>query len=41
MYIDLEVESESDLLSLIKELNYAKKEYDKVKDALEEVKTTG
>lgn len=38
---DLEVESESDLLSLIKELNYAKKEYDKVKDALEEVKTTG
>jgi stage IV sporulation protein A len=38
---DLDVVSESDLLSLIKELNYAKKEYDKVKDALDEVKNTG
>ena len=38
---DLDVVSESDLLSLIKELNHAKKEYDKVKDALEEVKETG
>ena len=38
---DLDVVSESDLLSLIKELNYAKKEYDKIKDALEEVKETG
>ena len=38
---DLDVESESDLLSLIKELDHAKKEYDKVKEALEEVKETG
>ncbi|MBE6051787.1 MAG: stage IV sporulation protein A [Clostridium sp.] len=38
---DLDVVSESDLLSLIKELNYAKKEYDKVKEALDEVKETG
>lgn len=38
---DLDVVSESDLLSLIKELNHAKKEYDKVKDALEEVKKSG
>lgn len=38
---DLDVQSESDLLSLIKELNYAKKEYDKVKDALDEVRETG
>ena len=38
---DLNVFSESDLLSLIKELNYAKKEYDKVKDALVDVKETG
>lgn len=38
---DLDVESESDLLSLIKELNFAKKEYDKVKDALNDVKESG
>ncbi|ATD54906.1 stage IV sporulation protein A [Clostridium chauvoei] len=38
---DLDVESESDLLSLIKELNFAKKEYDKVKDALIDVRETG
>ncbi|WP_300383136.1 stage IV sporulation protein A [Clostridium sp.] len=38
---DLEVESESDLLSLIKELNIAKKEYDKVKDALIDVRESG
>ena len=38
---DLNVFSESDLLSLIKELNYAKKEYDKVKDALVDVRETG
>lgn len=38
---DLEVGSESDLLSLVKELNDANKEYDKVKDALIDVKETG
>lgn len=38
---DLDVESESDLLALIKELNFAKKEYDKVKDALIDVRETG
>lgn len=38
---DLNIESESDLLSLIKELNLAKKEYDKVKDALIDVRETG
>lgn len=38
---DLEVASESELLSLIKELNDAKIEYDKVKEALSEVKETG
>lgn len=38
---DLEVNSESDLLSIIKDLTYAKSEYDKVKDALEDVKDTG
>lgn len=38
---DLDVKSESDLLSLIKELNFAKKEYDKVKDALIDVRETG
>ncbi|MDZ5010123.1 stage IV sporulation protein A, partial [Clostridium perfringens] len=38
---DLNVQSESDLLSLIKELNFAKKEYDKVKDALIDVRETG
>lgn len=38
---DLEVKSESDLLGIIKDLTHAKCEYDKVKDALEEVKETG
>ncbi|AOR23216.1 stage IV sporulation protein A [Clostridium taeniosporum] len=38
---DLEVNSESDLLSIIKGLTYAKSEYDKVKDALEDVKEVG
>ncbi|MEG0296091.1 MAG: stage IV sporulation protein A [Clostridium sp.] len=38
---DLDVESESDLLYLIKDLNFAKKEYDKIKDALQDVKETG
>ena len=38
---DLDVKSESDLLSLIKDLNFAKKEYDKVKDALIDVRETG
>ena len=38
---NLDVTSESDLLSLIKELTFAKKEYDKVKDALNEVMETG
>lgn len=38
---DLDMESESDLLSLIKELNFAKKEYDKVRDALNDVRETG
>lgn len=38
---DLDVSSESDLLSLIKELNIAKKEYDKVKDALVDVREIG
>lgn len=38
---NLNVTSESELLSIIKELNYAKKEYDKVKDALNEVRETG
>ncbi|MDV4151231.1 stage IV sporulation protein A [Clostridium sp. AL.422] len=38
---DLDVQSESDLLALIKELNFAKKEYDKVKDALIDVRETG
>ncbi|MGL5380473.1 stage IV sporulation protein A [Clostridium sp.] len=38
---DLDVESESDLLLLIKDLNIAKKEYDKVKDALNDVRETG
>ena len=38
---DLDVSSESDLLSLVKELNVARKEYDKVKDALIDVKETG
>ncbi|MBB6715154.1 stage IV sporulation protein A [Clostridium gasigenes] len=38
---DLDVESESELLSLIKDLNFAKKEYDKIKDALVDVRETG
>lgn len=38
---DLDVRSESDLLALIKDLNFAKKEYDKVKDALIDVRETG
>lgn len=38
---DLDVTSESELLSLIKDLTFAKKEYDKVKDALNEVMETG
>ncbi|GAA0077991.1 stage IV sporulation protein A [Clostridium sp. CTA-5] len=38
---DLEVNSESDLLGIIKDLTHAKMEYDKVKDALEDVKETG
>ena len=38
---NLEVESESDLLSIIKDLTFAKKEYDKVKSALNEVMETG
>ena len=38
---DLEVNSESDLLGIIKDLTHAKCEYDKVKDALEDVKETG
>ena len=38
---NLNVTCESDLLSIIKDLNYAKKEYDKVKDALDEVRETG
>ncbi len=35
------IEGEHQLLSLIKELSYAKKEYDKVKDALNDVRTLG
>ena len=38
---DLDVKSESDLLSIIKDLNFAKKEYDKVKDALIDVRESG
>ena len=38
---DLDVESENDLLFLIKDLSHAKKEYDKVKEALDEVMETG
>lgn len=37
----VEVNSESDLISLVKELNVAKTEYDKVKDALCDVRETG
>lgn len=38
---NIDVTSESDLLALIKELTYAKGEYDKVKDALKDVMDTG
>ena len=38
---DVEIASESDLIALIKELTTAKKEYDKVKDALVDVRETG
>ena len=38
---DAEIKNESDLLSLIKELNHAKVEYDKVADAIKDVKETG
>lgn len=38
---DVNVSSESDLIVLIKELNAVKKEYDKIKDALIDVKETG
>lgn len=38
---DLDVASENDLLLLINDLNKAKKEYDKVKDALNDVMETG
>ena len=38
---DVNVSSESDLIVLIKELNAAKKEYDKIKDALIDGKETG
>lgn len=37
----VEILSESDLISLIKELNIAKIEYDKIKDALTDVRETG
>ncbi|WP_244833232.1 stage IV sporulation protein A [Clostridium sp. BJN0001] len=38
---DLEISSEGDLLGIIKDLTFAKCEYDKVKDALNDVKETG
>ncbi|MGV3024664.1 stage IV sporulation protein A [Clostridium thermobutyricum] len=38
---ELEIDSETNLLSMVKELNHAKKEYDKVKDALRDVNETG
>lgn len=38
---ELDVSSDNDLLSIIKELNIAKKEYDKVKEALKDVNETG
>lgn len=38
---DFDIASESELLARIKELDHAKKEYDKVKDALQEVNETG
>jgi stage IV sporulation protein A len=38
---NLDVESESQLLSILKDLTFAKVEYDKVKDALKDVMDTG
>ena len=38
---DAEIESESDLIALVKDLNIAKREYDKIKDALVDVRETG
>ena len=38
---NLDVASESQLLAIIEDLTYAKKEYDKVKDALKDVMDTG
>ncbi len=38
---DVEIESESDLIALVKDLNIAKREYDKIKDALVDVRETG
>ena len=38
---NIEVNSESNLLGIIKDLTYAKCEYDKVKDALEDVRENG
>ena len=38
---DSEIESESDLIALMKDLNIAKREYDKIKDALVDVRETG
>lgn len=38
---DLDVKSESELLILVKELNIARKEYDKVKEALVDVRDVG
>lgn len=37
----LEIQDEFSLMSIIKELSFAKKQYDKIKDALEDVKRTG
>ena len=38
---DAEIKSESDLIVLMKDLNIAKREYDKIKDALVDVRETG
>ena len=38
---DVDIESESDLIALVKDLNIAKREYDKIKDALVDVRETG
>ena len=38
---DVDISNESDLIALVKELNVAKKEYDKVKDALIDVRESG